>query len=374
MIRTHLVNRNGCVAGDLALRQGARRENILRGSLTDEQRRRSGKDPATHVGRVLAGRWRRCSLVIPRRRDGYAPSSLLASRPLELGALVPIYEMGSTPKDHEGFTLAETLVSMAVLVLLVVFVSRLFSSVVNLTTNSNKHIDCDLQARQVFDRMGTDFTQMVKRQDVDYYLKSNIDAETGNDRVAFFSQVPGYYPLNRSASSTSLVAYRVNSDNSSPSFNKMERMGKGLLWNGASATHSPLIFGLTTIANNWPSATDSGRSDPDYETIGPQVFRFEYCYLLKDGTLGVAPGAAGMQDVAAISVCIGVVDPKSKVLLSSSQVSDLAGRMEDFSVSMQPGDLLGQWQTALDSTRDMPRTAISAIRLYQHSFHLLPKF
>jgi hypothetical protein len=35
---------NGCVAGDLALRQGARRENILHGSLTNEQRRCSGKD------------------------------------------------------------------------------------------------------------------------------------------------------------------------------------------------------------------------------------------------------------------------------------------------------------------------------------------
>jgi hypothetical protein len=36
---------NGCVAGDLALQQGARRKNILHGFLTDEQRRCSGKDP-----------------------------------------------------------------------------------------------------------------------------------------------------------------------------------------------------------------------------------------------------------------------------------------------------------------------------------------
>jgi len=35
---------NGCVAGDLALEQGARRENIVYGSLTDEQRRCSGTD------------------------------------------------------------------------------------------------------------------------------------------------------------------------------------------------------------------------------------------------------------------------------------------------------------------------------------------
>ena len=39
--------RNECVAGDLAALQGARRENILYGYLTDEQRRGGDKDPAT---------------------------------------------------------------------------------------------------------------------------------------------------------------------------------------------------------------------------------------------------------------------------------------------------------------------------------------
>src|SRR6516164_4701682 len=36
--------RNGRVAGDLAVLQGARRENILYGSSTEEQRRSSAKD------------------------------------------------------------------------------------------------------------------------------------------------------------------------------------------------------------------------------------------------------------------------------------------------------------------------------------------
>ena len=279
-----------------------------------------------------------------------------------------------TQKGQHGFTLAELLVSVAILTLLVLLVSRLFSSVASVTANSSKHIDCHLQARQLFDRMETDFAQMVKRRDVGYYMKSNVDTETGNDRIAFFSQVPGYYPSANFWSPTSLVAYRVNSDSSSLSFNKMQRMGKGLLWNGASVTHIPFIFGLTVIADNWPSAIDSSSLDPDYETIGPQTFRFEYLYFLKDGTLSVIPGAAGMQDVAAICVCLALVDPKSKVLLSNSQLSTLAGRMEDFSISMRPGDLLLQWQTALDNTTDLPRAGISAIRLYQHSFELLPKF
>src|SRR5205807_917283 len=40
MLKTHLINSNGSVARDLALQQGERRENILYGSVTDEQRGR----------------------------------------------------------------------------------------------------------------------------------------------------------------------------------------------------------------------------------------------------------------------------------------------------------------------------------------------
>jgi hypothetical protein len=47
LLRTHLIKRDGCVARDFTLRQGERRENILYGSLSDEQRRRRVKDQPT---------------------------------------------------------------------------------------------------------------------------------------------------------------------------------------------------------------------------------------------------------------------------------------------------------------------------------------
>jgi hypothetical protein len=43
-LRAHIKMRNGRVAGDLVMLQGARRENILHGSSTDEQRSSSAKD------------------------------------------------------------------------------------------------------------------------------------------------------------------------------------------------------------------------------------------------------------------------------------------------------------------------------------------
>ena len=102
-------------------------------------------------------------------------------------------------------------------------------------------MDADSQARQVLDRMAIDFDQMVKRTDVDYYRQGTSAPNStrpinGNDQIAFYSAVPGYYPSTGAQSPVSLVAYRVNSNQTSPSFNKLERLGKGLVWNGVSTT------------------------------------------------------------------------------------------------------------------------------------------
>ena len=59
---------NGCVARDLALRQGARRENILHGSSTDEQRSRSGQRSAT----LRAELWRAAGGVAPQSQSAAA--------------------------------------------------------------------------------------------------------------------------------------------------------------------------------------------------------------------------------------------------------------------------------------------------------------
>src|SRR5262249_30193715 len=135
---------------------------------------------------------------------------------------------------------------------------------------------------------------------------------------AFFSEVPGYYPASASQSPLSLVAYRVNENPNSATFLQLERMGKGLLWNGASngttsTSPYPIVFAtgqiVPTCNNNkcpcagttgpwagpWSAAfcndDKSGSIDPDgsYETIGPGVFRLEYYYLLKDGTVTDSP-------------------------------------------------------------------------------------
>ena len=63
-----LTNRDGCVARDLVLLQGARRENILYGSLSDEQRSSGVKDRAT----LRAELWRAAGGVAPQSQSAAA--------------------------------------------------------------------------------------------------------------------------------------------------------------------------------------------------------------------------------------------------------------------------------------------------------------
>jgi hypothetical protein len=119
----------------------------------------------------------------------------------------------------------------------------------------------------------------------------------------------------------------------------------------------------------------------DSEVIGPQVFRFEYYYLLGDGNFSDIPwvtstgthnSVSGMQDVAAIVVDIAVIDPKSKVLLSNGQIASLAGQLVDFAPGHPAGWLRTQWQSTLNANTTLPRPAVSGIRFYERFFYLSP--
>jgi type II secretory pathway component PulJ len=301
--------------------------------------------------------------------------------------------MASRPLEAGGFTLAELLVSVGVVTLLTFLATQLFNGAATVIILGHKRMDADSEARQVLDRMGIDFVQMVKRTDVDYYVKFFPQQQQQNDQITFYSAVPGYYPTSPSPAPTytqksplSLVSYRINSDNTSSSYNRMERMGKGLSWNGASSLSgwTPLVFVPMTISSSWPSAVSTTTGDSSYEVIGPDVFRFEYYYLLTNGALLESPCFGdnctlnGWRDVAAIVVDIAVIDPRSKVLLTNQQIGSLNGNasltnfLSDFHSDLnRPGQLLNQWQARLNRITTLPRgKAIAGIRLYERYFYL----
>jgi len=299
----------------------------------------------------------------------------------------PPFRSQKYPGISAGFTLAEMLVAISVLALLTAFMGQMLTSSSALVSLNGKHMDADAQARGMLDRFAIDLGQVVKRSDASYYLKDSVTTvQSGNDQLAFFSVVPGYSsgsPVPATPSPISLVAYRVNSTTMG-----MERMGKGLIWNGATGTNTPVVFLPMTIQGVWPQATNMS-TDSNYESIAPGIFRFEYYYFLKEQTLpsGTQEPAIlsstpwdtrmnhtavnGMSDVAAIGVAIAVVDPASRNLVSNAQLTTLAGQMNDFAATMQPGQLETQWTSAIAAS-SLPHAASSSIRVYGRMFYLSP--
>lgn len=318
-----------------------------------------------------------------------------------------------------GFTLAEMLVATAVLALLVVFVTQLVNHAAAVVTQGTKHMETESHVRPLFDRLAVDIAQMAKRNDVSCFLKNAASGSlmgsgsTGvNDRLAFFSAVPGYFNDNDSSNTIarynsrySVVAYRINADPASTAYNRSERMAKGLFLNGAysapigSNDVTPLLFLApapgslytdpdsynTTIDTYWPAATrpfgDPAYNPTDnyqkYELVSPQVFRFEYYYLTKltpalvaypSGTQLTQPTDAtgnpylnwtttnrvNVKDVAAIIVAVAAIDPQSRKLLSDTQIATLTQKLTNYtfvgtSGAPAAGWLLGQWQNMLNT-------------------------
>lgn len=278
--------------------------------------------------------------------------------------------------------MAEVLVAISVITLVVLLLTQLLNHTASIATLGHKRMDADSQARPVFERMALDFAHLVKREDVSYFLKTGSTPMIGNDLLAFYSAVPGFYPT--SPSPISVVAYRVNSNPAnSLAFNCLERMGKGLDWNGASPVSTPVVFLPLTLANAWPSVTSSSLYDDTdpakqtYEIVGPQIFRFEYYFVEKaTGNLVAYPSRwislseVAIRDATAIVVAIAVIDSKSRSLLSNPQIATLVQSLPDYSPGWGPGELLTQWQSALDGIANMPRAAISAVRLYERCFSI----
>lgn len=306
-------------------------------------------------------------------------------------------------RANEAFTLIEMLVAVAVLAVTVLLAARAVNSISAITTTASRRIETDAQVRPLFDRMSIDLVQTVKRPDVDFFAKGTAlgGAMNGNDRIAFFSMVPGDYPSSGSASPFSLISYKINS--SAAAGNKavstrLQRMARGLLMNGdasanngtsPSLTDGPIFFSPISIQSVWATTvTSNATTDSKHELIGPNVLRFEYYYLLTNGHFSVVPWdaaiaghttAAGLRDIAAIVVAVAAVDPKTRVLFDNGVVSTISDTLIDYSTGAGhgPGWLTSQWRSSLESptnatVRTLPRSALAAIRVYERYFYLTP--
>jgi prepilin-type N-terminal cleavage/methylation domain-containing protein len=296
----------------------------------------------------------------------------------------PPFPSRSTSAARNGFTMIEILVAITVLAILMAFIAQLLNNASILTAKGMKRMDADTQARMALDRMALDLSKMILRKDLDYLF----DKKNGNDQMAFFSESTGYFPSGVTGttpkSNVSLVGYRIKD-------NKLERLSKGLIWNGVTSATSgasglgagdnPLVFLPRTISLTWPNVAGTG-GDADYQVIADQVFRMEFCFVVKNDTTDpvlssdpfLSPNTAtnlnGLSDVVAVVVSIAVLDTKSRLIISTTQLNDAGGVLNDVSGSVIPDLPLKLWRSKVNSGLGLPPASASNVRIYQRYCYL----
>ncbi|HEY0256833.1 MAG TPA: prepilin-type N-terminal cleavage/methylation domain-containing protein [Candidatus Methylacidiphilales bacterium] len=188
---------------------------------------------------------------------------------------------------REGFTLVELLVSIGVLAFLVLIVAQIVSMASGLSGSMGSRLNSYDQARTVFNRMEVDVAGIPKHPGADYLIGTDGSA---SDAMYFYSEVQGYASsAPTSPSSLSLVGYRVNT-----TAYDLEHLAFPLNWddmlflipNLAGGTFAPLSSTVMATATP-PLSTAMAASN--FHSIGDGVFRMEVFYFLKDGTFSVYP-------------------------------------------------------------------------------------
>ena len=324
-----------------------------------------------------------------------------------------------------AFTLVEMLTAMTILTLLLFLVAQMVNSTAALTAGSNRHLAADSQARLAFDRMAIDLSQIVKRQDVDYFFQNNGSGTPGmNDQMAFYSETTGYYPSGVTGplpkSNVSLVGYCIVN-------NQLVRLNKALVWNGVTSRTSgatgltltpPAMTYLTwqtpsylsqTLPYVWPAAFGSSgtpdmtrSTDPDYQVVGEQIFRMELSYLVRNQTYPAQLSARpfipttvaaltpplpynGMNDVVAVVVTLAILDETSRLIVQPADLTAAAAKLQDPSYPSTPtltppvvSTPAALWQVHVDNgdlagtagNGGLPRSAAAQVRVYERYFFL----
>ncbi len=341
-----------------------------------------------------------------------------------------IFERNRPPKARSGFTIVELLVATAVFLMVALVVAAIVDSTAKLTSLSNRRMGADSSARQTFDRMSADFSRAVLRPE----LPDRIEKLPGNDKLTFYVRAQSYDEA--ADRGISKVAYLVDEDF------VLIRGVEGFAWEAGTIPQLPFA-GLTwptdpanlhigSFIEDRPSDDDPHpRENPTidetdeemFEVLSPGVFRFEYCFLLKDGTLSTVPvrdtpgsnltasasptnanllaagarwyrptsgdnssrtfislgGSAdrarwkrlGWEDVRAVVVGVATLDPEVRrsFNLTSEEMESLAATFADVGEGEDVLDAWVGWRADLDAS-DLPLPVINSVRVHQRYFLL----
>jgi hypothetical protein len=134
------------------------------------------------------------------------------------------------------------------------------------------------------------------------------------------------------------------------------------------------VFSPQTLTGTWNTIAGSG-NDADYQVLGDQIYRFEFCFLMRDGTLSDQPWLSpnttfnGLDDVNAIVVAIAVLDAKSRVI--AGDLTAATAKLDDVSgtdITARPAQL---WQQRIkNADLALPQSAAANVRIYERFFSI----
>lgn len=266
-------------------------------------------------------------------------------------------------KRTGAFTLIELLVATVVLTLVVVMVAGMTNGTMQVTGQSQRRINADAGARQILDRLSSDFSEAVARPD----LPMRLDKNTGNDGLAFLASAPGY----EAGRGISILGYRATNS-------VLERGAEATSWDGSNAP----ALAFRSLTNAVTSTNYLAIKDDNYEVAASDVFRLEIAFLMGDGSIAVNAGtniAGGTSFVAnidsstkgvhsantirAVIIGIAALDRTTRENLGTNGMSDLMSRFPD---AANNEDILTTWNNYLsDTSTAWPPRVRESVRIYQ---------
>ena len=302
---------------------------------------------------------------------------------------------------NQGFTLVELMVSITVLAMLGGLVMQLMGSASKLTSTSKLASDCDTEARYALNQIAADLAHRVRRPDVDAF----VEKATGNDRLYFFSETPGYHPELKATerSNVSLVGYRVKTSKNSfgKTVSKLERYAKALPWTtvaSGSGIENPMPFViLDSSGKPVPSSTLAGgglgaggsfpkvmMKDPTeelyYQPIAENVLRFEVSLLrapdssnpasliaarlLTDLEIPPELSRYGFNNVSAVVATLAVLDSQNAIKVAEADLTNLT--FDDTIPNDFPKYPLEAWSaTFMSNVKTWSKPMTNGLRFYQ---------
>ena len=303
--------------------------------------------------------------------------------------------MNRAPTSRRAaFTLLELLVSLGVLVIICLLVTKLVGATTDASRLSNLGVDAAAQARLTFDRLELDLGKAVRRSDCDF-LVTNIVNPAAPQVLSFLTEVtsPGIAPADNRG--ISLVGYEIGARDSAP-LPCLLRAGRPIAWavNGLAGYDADK---LPVPVRNLPIHLEPA----DFDVLAPAVIRVTFGFQLypdnEEVTLAdgrVIPNARGQivysppvrkdadgkltplvnrRHISALIVGLVAMNPDTQKLVNAAQVKALAERFATPDQGVLP---VAAWGGIADNVSglpaDIPLPARQSLRVFQRAFPITP--